>query len=196
MFLYLENSEVKITKEGMLHKEVKDLYNVDKRNESKPFFFKALTYIYWAYKKDGEYRYKYLSDRRRLAAEHACDDVKKFEEHEKIKSVIKLYIDLQTTLTERLYLGLKNDYENLVERIKNIPTTRKIKFDTVIEVNGELQKVEKLVEIDNWKEKSEAITMSEKLIEWEEKLRKKLYKEEQEKKSNNGRLFDFEDFNK
>ena len=54
--LYLENEIVKITEDGMMLPETQALYKKDRRNESKPYFNKAISYVYWAYNSEGEYR--------------------------------------------------------------------------------------------------------------------------------------------
>jgi hypothetical protein len=76
---YLDKEEVKITDEGMCFDEVKELYNTDKQNSSKPYFKKCITYIYWAYKKDGEYKYQLPTRRKELSAKKANCNWKEIE---------------------------------------------------------------------------------------------------------------------
>ena len=64
-FLYVEDEEVKITPDGMMMPEVKELYNSDKR-ERKAFFKKCITYIYFVYNPNGPYKYKSLESRKKM----------------------------------------------------------------------------------------------------------------------------------
>jgi hypothetical protein len=197
MFLYLEGEEVKITDEGMLIPEVKLLYALDRRNSSKPYFKKCITYIYWAYKIDGEYRNILPSKRKKLAVEHAEGDLKHFNDDKKLQDVIKVYTRDQTSLNQRMYESIKKDMDDLLEMIQSIPFTKKIKIDVMVDIplNADSTETTKkqiitTVEVDNSKEKFEAISRSEKLIDLEEKLKKKIIKEDQQKKRSQGRLFD------
>ena len=195
--LYLENEEVKITDEGMLLPEIKELYSRDKRNESKPFFKKCLVYMYWGYKKEGEWSNHLPKKRLEMAAKMAEVSVSDMEDHPAIKKAIKAYVDNQTTLTERLYLGVKKDIEDILELIQGIPFEKEIKVELMIDVpeyegSNKLIKVpiKQMVKMDNSAEKAKALSRVEQLIDLEERLRKKIIKENLEKRGRGERLFD------
>lgn len=198
--LYLtEEGEIKITDEGMQLPTVRELWNSDKRSMSKPFFFKCMTYIYWMYKKDGEYRNHPYKKRRELAEQHAKDSWKIFEENTRVKAVVNTYLENQLTLTERLYENIKRDIADCIEHLASIPIKRKIKetieIDDVDNQGNNIKRKIKIdLEIDNSIEKSKALDLAEKLVEKEESLRKKIVKDQQSTRQ--GRLFDGRENNK
>lgn len=194
--LYLENEEIKITEEGMQLSEVQDVYKDDKHS-GKPYFKKVITYLYWAHKKDGEWQNHFPSKREEMSAEKAGLSIIEIRKHSKLKALIKAYVDNQTTLTERLYIGVKRDIEEVLELINSIPYVRKIQVELTVDIpkfegsSGLIKyPVKQIVEVDNSKEKTEAIKRVESLIELEERLRKKIIKDAQISKTKNGRMFD------
>ena len=197
MFLYLKEGEVKVTEEGMCHSVVKALYNRDKRSASKPYFYKCMTYIYWAYYTEGEYRNKPIKKRKELSAEHAKSKWTELEDDKYLMDVIDFYIDIQTTKSERLLIGIGNDIDELLELIKKIPFTKEIKIEVDIDIplHAETSEVTRkrittTVEHSNSEEKFKAISMSDKLIDYEDKLKKKVMKEVNRKKGGQKRMFE------
>lgn len=195
--LYIENGEVKVTDDGMCLPEVQALYKTDNTHSSKPFFKKCITYIYWGYKKDGEWANHLPKKRLEMASKLAEVSLQDIKNNAKVQAVIKVYIENQTTLTERLYLGVKKDIEEILEMINNIPFERDIKVEMMIDIpeyegSDRMIKypIKQWVRVDNSEEKEKAIRRVEKLIELEEKLRKKIIKEYQENKVFKGRMFD------
>ena len=195
MFLYIENEEVKITEAGMLLPVVKALYSTDKRTSGKPFFKKCITYIFWAYKIDGEFCNVNPTPRKERSGRMAEVDYKQLEANPKVIAVIEEYIDLQTTVIERIALSIMKDLENLQDRIRNIPATRKIRVEVKIpykdseDVDQE-QLVNQVVEVDNWKEKLDSMKQLESIIDYDKKIRAKVETEKKEKKRDGRRKFD------
>lgn len=194
--LYLEDKKVKITEDGLCIPAVKELY-ADDRHTDKPWFNKCITYIYWAYKKDGEYRNLVKRKRQMLAADHTGESFERFEENIAVIKVINLYIELQLSPVERLYEGIKADIDEMLERIRKIPFTKEIKVEMFVDVpvselsNETVKKpIKQIVEMDNSEEKFKAINRADQLIDLEEKLRKKVIKEQQDKRDKQKRIFD------
>lgn len=193
--LYLEKEEVFITEEGMMFPEVKELYAKDRRNESKPFFKKCITYIYWAYKKDGELRLLLPSKRRTRAAELANVTIEEMENDLKIIAVIKLYNSLNKTSLEHLRDAASNRVEETINWLNSIPIKKieKKKILVQYDVPGNDEKQSQYVtvdiEIDNSDEVKKGMQMANMLADQMEDLNKKIIKENIQKKSV-GRLFD------
>ncbi|MCK9281871.1 MAG: hypothetical protein M0P71_14695 [Melioribacteraceae bacterium] len=203
MFLYLdEENNVKVTQEGMCLEEVLDLYKTDKRSESKPFFYKCMTYIYWTYKLDGEYKNNLLSQRKKLALKHSGGEIADFEENKKVRNVILRYIEDQTTHTSRLYNKILKDIDELITYLSDIPLKIKHKVECTVKVpayatSSEMvdYKVSQYIEIDNSEEKFKCLKKCSDLIDFEETLKKKVMKEDQSKKGEDTRLFDNKESN-
>lgn len=193
MFLYLEDKEVKITEAGMREPTVIELWNSDKRSRSKPFFHKCMTYIYFMYKPDGDYKNLTPSRRLEKSLEQAGLSFNQIDGNKRLKAVIDEYIDQTTTLNMRLYEAIKQDVEDIIERIKNVPSTRKVKFETKHTTLVEGKEIEipikTWVDVDNWEEKSKAVKNAEQLIDFEDRIRKKVMKDSLIKRSNK-RMFD------
>jgi Holliday junction resolvase len=200
--LHLDKEEVKITDEGMCFDEVKELYNTDRQNSTKPYFKKCITYIYWAYKKDGEYKHQLPTRRKELAAKKANCDWKEIEENVLVKNFIKLYLELQTTQTERLYLAVMKDIEDLIEYLSTIGFKKrvKVKFNVPIpkykdSTETMLYELDDYVEVDNTDEKFKALKRSADLLDFVDSLKIKMKKEEQTIKNNTIRTFDSREAN-
>lgn len=193
--LYLENDEVKITDEGMMFPEVKELYKKDRRNESKPFFKKCITYIFWAYKEDGELRMLLPKKRRLKAADLAGVAENDMENDNKILDVIKLYKDLQKTPSQHLLDAAIKRVEETIEWLNSIPIKKiekqkvKVSYSVPGKDEVETQYIPVEVEIDNSDEVKKGMQMANMLADQIDTLKKKIIKENtQQRKST--RLFD------
>lgn len=175
-------------KEGAMELQaVKDLYNRDK-TDSKKFFNDCITYIYWVYSKESICANKYPEDRKRFVIANFLPTrkIEDFDSHKHVVAVIDLYNELNLTLSERFYEDLKRDMEEMLNHLRSIPWTRKKAIEKNVEVyiKGEPFNTPVKVEIehDNSEEKLACITRAEKIIDLEEKLKAKVYKEQKEKK--------------
>ena len=194
--LYLEKERVQITEEGMMLPEVKEIWNRDKHS-AKPYFNKVITYLFWMYKKDGEYQNHPIKRRMELAGNMAGVNPKDMEDCPHIRKLISAYVENETTLTERLYLGIKKDINDILEYVKDIPFVVKEKVEVDVDVPkfaGSTDTVKHTikveVEVDNTEKKWKAMERADKLIDFEEKIRKKVIKEAQLKRSGETRKFD------
>lgn len=197
MFLYIEEDKICITKEGMLIPEIIDLYKIDKSNAEKVLFRKWITFMFYAYKQDGVYQNMLPSKRVEQACKLSEVDIEFVKSNEKLHRAIKIYQDTQTTLNERLYNGVKDDIEATLDSIRQVPLKKQIYVEVTVNIpesanssNTVPYNVKQQVEMINIEEKTKLLNMSEKLIELEERLRKKIIKEAQQKKGSQGRLFD------
>ena len=194
--LYLENEEIKITDEGMMFPEVKDLYAKDRRNSGKPYFKKCISYIYYAYKIDGEMRAMLPSKRKIKAAEMSEVSVDDMETDLKVIAVIKLYLQLQATPSQIMYENAKRRVEETINWLNSIPIkkTEKQKIKVSYDVPGKDEKESTYttieVDIDNSDEVHKAMKMANILADQLDELGKKIVKENLRKKAENGRLFD------
>lgn len=194
-FLELKDRVVDATEEGKELSSVQDLYNADK-TASKKFYHDALKYIYFVYKADGVYSNMFESSRKNhvILKHFEKREIKDFEANIRVKAVIKDYLDLQLTKTKRLYYRLEKDMEDLLDRISKIPYTRKVKVKVPVEGNDGKTEVATEIEIENYEEKAKAMLMADKLIDYEAKIKAKIFREEvASKKNSTTRLFDRKD---
>ncbi len=193
--LYIENEEVKITSEGMTFPATIDLYKKDRRNESKPFFKKCITYVYYAYSPDSSLKLVLPSKRKQLAAEIAEVDYNELESDDKIQAFIKFYREINFSPTELLYENAKRRVDETIEWLNSIPIKKTDKQKVSVSyINPGTKETENtyvsvVVEIDNSDEVKKAIQMSNLLADQLEELRKKIVKEAKTTKAET-RLFD------
>jgi len=171
------------------------LYNRDRRNESKPFFKRRISYIYYAYCKNSDLKNLLPEKRKEKAAEIVEVDYKELESNTTVRNVIKLYIDIQTTHTERLYIATIKRVEETINWLNELPIKKRVKQKILVEydVPGKIEKESRHimvdVEIDNSDEVKKALTMAELLTNQLETLKKKITKENLESRKT-GRMFD------
>ena len=193
-FLYLDikSGEIKCTAEGMLLLEVKDLWSADRRTESKPFFHKAITFIYHMYKKDHVFSNSGPELRKKKVLHDFLPniDIKSLEENKRVMKLAGRFIQEQYSPNEWFYEGIKKDMEDLKKHISSIPFSKTMKVDRLIKVsipsNGEIIEHEVIVKqdevVDNSGEKLSAMEKALKLFDLEEKIKQKISKESKEKR--------------
>ena len=191
-FLELKNGKVEFTEEGKTLPSVIELYNSDKRIIKK-FVDDTATYIFYSYKNGGVYENKLPNARKQMVIDKHLPErtIKDFENNRIVKSIIALFIELEYTPVEQLYLGLKRDIEDLLKRVSNIEYEKNILVEWDSEVDGgETRHFKQWVLMDNSAEKEKAMTLATKLIDFDEKLKAKIYKEKKEKRQTGIALFD------
>ena len=195
MFLELDEQGQVVLKKGAMNiPSVKELYASDKRSESKPYFYKCITLIYHLHKK--EHEFSNLGPKERLNNINTIyfkdDDVQKYLDKPLVQAVIKDFINLEYTTTERLYEGIKRSIEHWKLKMADIPMTKKIKYehnhDTTIEDGEGNPKVITIpvkitIDVDNSEEYLKAMKTANDMIDMEEKIAKKVIKENQARKS-------------
>ena len=202
-----ETGQVEVTPEAMSFSVVKSLYSFDK-SADKGFFHYITKYTYHTYIKDHPLHYLLLKERKdRVAREYFQEfDWEKAEKNKKVQAFIDQFIRDNHTSTERFYLSIKGDLEELKEHIQKIPFTKKEKVTQEITVdfkdaegNDRREKayVDIVIDIDNSKAKIEALKRASDIITLEQQIREKISQEEIEVKKGSGlRLFDSRDFRK
>lgn len=191
-FLVLNNGKVEFTEEGKTLPAVIELYNSDKR-VNKKFVDDSATYIFYVYKNGGVYENKLPQARKQMVIEKHLPErsIKDFENNRIVKSLIALYVELEYTPVEQLYLGLKRDIEDLLKRVGNIEYEKKVLVEWDSETSiGEVKHFKEWVLMDNSAEKEKAMNLATKLIDFDEKLKAKIYKEKKDKRKNTNALFD------
>lgn len=192
-FLYIENGVVGITEEGMALPAVQDVYNSD-RTTTKKFFNDVIRYVFFVYKKDGVYQDLFLGYRKKLTLERHLPDRKEddFEKNIRVINFISEYQQRQLSKAERFLFQLEIDMEALLKRITEIPYTKKVKVNIpVVDQNGAEQRVSTVIDMENYDEKAKAIMLADKLIDYQDKLRNKIFKEKVDTKvGGQMRMFD------
>ena len=154
MFLYLNKQDSKVicSPEGMTRPEVQKVYTTDK-TKGKDQFNAVITGIYWIYRPRGLYWNKSLSDRIVGVNETYLTPSTTWERLIKIagvKEFVDCYVDLTSTLNDRAYDNLRNDFEALMEALNDVPTKFDIEIQADVEVlcdDGNLHKVKKAAHI-------------------------------------------------
>lgn len=181
-----ETKKIDIIAEARDIVEVVKLHNKDK-TQGRVFYNKVLTYTYYVYSKNSVYvnmlpreRMKYVSD-----VHLNGYDYRKIEDDKVARAFIDRYIKLTKTITRQLFDALDKDIDELLLRIKDIPYVKRKRIKMVIDIpeykgSDVLVPYEfsDIVEIENYKEKSAAIREADTLMEYREKLRKIVEKEE------------------
>ena len=188
MFLYFEDDIVKIKPDAVLYPQVKALYKSDRTGEGKAFFQKCITYMYYAYKKDGDFCNMYPTKRKEHASLAAEVDWKALEENTRVKSLIDFYIETQYSLSEKLYEGVKKDMEDLLKSINDEPFIKKIQVEVEIDIPEAIGSpimakwpVKQKVEFNNAENKMKLLKVAEQLMDMEDKLKKKIVKDNMQK---------------
>jgi hypothetical protein len=201
MFLYIDAEDVvRIKRSAMEIPEIKNLYAADRRNESKPFFNKALKYIFHTYSKELEKGISHplvnlgLNERLKevIRIYFEGEDITTIIENKKVKEVKDLFIYYSLTTTERYYESIKNNIETWMLHISNIPMmiTKPISQKVYYSIGEGEEKEQKeiyvktTIEIDNSDEMIKAMKNGNELIKIEEDVKKKVIRENAIKENN------------
>lgn len=190
-FVELNNDKVIWTEEGLVQKEVRELQTISCSIDDE-FFNDVATYIYWAYKKDGLYDSELPNIKKDTVCRRHFNNRKweDFEDIQQVRDIIKLYINLSYTVTEKMYIKLKKDIDDLFIHLSDIPLIKKLKVKVPITgEDGEITNIEKIVEFSNFEEKSKAMKQANDIIAYEESLKLKIFKESKDKIKSK-RIFD------
>lgn len=152
----------------------------------------ALVYIYWMYNENSVYKEVLPSQRKRYIAERHLKGVNidEIENDKDVQDFIEIYNEIQLSREERLRLKVQNDMDDLLERLSNIKFTKKIQVTIDVELDGVTYPKKVTVEMDNSKEKGDALKMAETLIELSKKLEIMVKGQINKKKEQKIRLYD------
>jgi len=201
-WLYIDTDEnrVCIKPEAVSIPEVQKIYKKDRRNETKPYFNKVITYVYHCYAPDHAFSNSFPEQRRRRVADvyFNGDDVLSLEDDKDVRALIDAFKHDCMGPSERFYENLKKDMEDLINYIQTIPMFTEIKVEKSVPVKyvdneGQLHETTVDVKVpvshDNSKIKMDAIKRADELLELEEKMRQRV-KSEKRKKKQTRSLFD------
>jgi hypothetical protein len=123
MFLFLDKQTNKVfcTSEGMTRPEVQKVFQADKTKD-KSHFNSVITAIYWIYRPRGLYWGKPLLERIKIVSEDYHIFWDKLVKEPGVKSLADCFIDLTSTLNDRAYDNLRNDFEELMQSLNQVPT--------------------------------------------------------------------------
>lgn len=203
MFLYIENEEIKIKQEALIYPEVKALYNSDRTGEGKKFFQTCIKYMFYAYKKDGDFCNMFPKKRKELSAELAGIKWEELEANPRVQAMIDFYNTTQLSLTEKLYEGVKKDMESLLKSINDEPFVKEVQVEVEIDIPEAKDSnitvkypIKTKIPFNNADNKMKLLKLSEALMDMEERLSKRIVKENMMKKGSTERMFDNKSVNK
>lgn len=210
-FLYIEegDDEVKIRQEAYRLPSVNDLNNCDKiPGGQKPFFKKALKYIYHQYYNEHPL-FKNLSYKERrqrvleLIFNNHEDAFKDLERNKRVVAVVKDYLESIRLFSEKKYMYILDKIEELSTHIEGIPLKIKKKVEKTIAVkfpdsNGDMVErdvpIKTEIEIDNSKEYYAALEMVSSIMDLEDKIRNKMKREKADRDLNPKSMVDNGEF--
>lgn len=174
------------------------------KTRNKRIYKEKLLYLFFMYKRDGEYSERILSDRKRIVESRYLKELtaEEIEKDEAFIGVRQFYLEEQFTLMENTYFAVEEDIDNLIRHINSIPYNKKekIKVNVIVpkyDVEGlsedqvETKTIEKEVSVNNSEEKLKAMEGLQKILKWKQDLKEMIKKEKIEsKRSNNFYMFD------
>ena len=181
MFFTIDDTgEVNVTRDAMAMVEVKELHSSD-RTKNKTAWRPWIKYIYWVYTRENMFSNMFITERRNEVCRRFFPDKtpEYFESNLRIRNVIKLYITVQYTQTERLYEQWKEDVDAYITYLTGVPYFRRRKDE-----DG------KEYEIPNIDEKLKAQKAIQDLVDTGTKIEQKIFREKKENKGQLNPIFD------
>lgn len=183
-FLSLVNKQVVLSPEAEEFPEIVRLRNSDK-TKGKKFFNSCLVYIYHTYSFDHVMNNMLPMERRRRVCETYLngESYEKYEKNQRVRAVIELFMDDEYSINERFYQGIKNDMEQLMNHLNNIPWERKMMIEKPLvvkhpETNDDIEvTIKDEIIVDNSAEKMAALDKAKKLMGIMSELEKSIKEE-------------------
>jgi len=172
MFFELINSKVVVTDQAFMCSSLKKLHDNDK-SKTKSAWTKAISYLFFVYDKNSQYKNVLLNDRKKMVSEDVIDDIeywKKIEGHKEFAAIIEKYQELQFTYNERLLDGAKRKIEEYLTFWRGVS-----------------------IDKDNHKLLKETMEGSESLLKLQERLERMISKEALSRQVGDGESKIFED---
>ena len=172
MFFELINNKVVVTDQAFMCESLKKLHDADK-SKKKTAWSKAITYLFFVYDKNSQYKNVLLNDRKKMVSEDIIQDVdywEKIESHKEFIPIIDRYQNLQFTYNERLLDGAKKKIEEYLSFWR-----------------------ETSIDKDNHKLLKETLEGSESLLKLQERLERMISKEALSRQVGDGESKIFED---
>ena len=206
-----ETQEVTVNEEAYNLKVIRELRERD-NSEDKFFYNNALKFIYHVYKKEHIFSNLSINERKLKTSELYLngEDISKYDNDKHVSEILKIYISLEYSQNEWAYQKIKNDIDDTISSINEIPMKKKKYFNEDVEVeievetyfdvptsNGktEKKKFKKIITkevnikidyfIDNSDERMKALANVLKLQDMEQKFRDIIVRERKTKEHSN-----------
>lgn len=162
MILEEQNGKIQVTDIARSMPEVIAL----KKNGAE-YFENAITYIFWMHADESIYKEMLHSQRKLYICKRHLDNANPddYEKNEDVQRFIELYDDIQLSREERLRKSIQKDMDDLLTRITHIKFTKEVRVEIEVEENGETKKKRVMQEVDNTKEKLEALQSAKTLLQ-------------------------------
>ena len=186
--------EVFVSDEGKQLPSIRSLLKKD-HTKLKTYYNASLRYIYHVYKKDHDLSFLSFNTRKQRVINDYVEkhSFERFDNDRYIAAVVKDFLEQQYTPNELFFESIKKDFDELRDYIKEIPLTKRFKFEKVVEVTFQHEDkpvikevlIKENIKIDNSKEKFEALKRAGELMDlsnlFQEKIKadSKLKKEKQ-----------------
>lgn len=177
-------------------KRLPSILALSKKDKTKEqnYFKDALTYIYHVYVKKHMYSFLSFKARQTRIIEQYLPNrtSEKFESDQKVQDVIKEFIEQQYTPNEMFYESIKEDLDSMKEYIRKIPLVKKEKIKRMLSIDDgtiEIDQTDRTIyldvdiEIDNSKEKFDAMKRGKELMELEITIKDLVIQEERNNKN-------------
>lgn len=201
-WLYFDDNinKVVIKPDALDIPEVKKVYKKDRQTKEKPYFNKVIKYMWHCFSPDHSLSNHFPQQRIQKVKDIHFEgqDMSKVENDKDVKAMIEVYLDDSLTPSERFYEGIKGDMADLLAHIRTIPMYHSINSARIVKVEypnekGKMVEVDaktKLpIKLDNSKEKFDAISRADKIMELAEKLLARV-KQEKRKEKQKKAMFD------
>ena len=131
------------------------------------YFEKAITYIFWMHSDQSIYKELLDSQRKLYICKEHLDNENPddFEKCEEVQRFVELYDDIQLSREERVRKALQKDMDDLLTRLTKIGFTKMVTVEIDVEENGETSKKRVKREVDNTKEKLEALQSAKTILQ-------------------------------
>lgn len=194
MMLYIDDyGKVRVHQDMVAARVVTDLMAQDQSKDKKNFD-RWITYAYHMYKRDHAFSNFGPGERaQRVSSMYFLgEDISDIETINAFKDFKLVYMDMQHTVTSRFIENIKKDMEGLLEYIHKIPLSKSVLVQLDVPDGNVMVKVEKWMDIDNSKEKFDALKRAEDILNLLSKLTLKMKEEQREEKKKGGsrRMFD------
>ena len=182
--IFIKDGVAYHTDEAIMIPEFHDLYEWDKSKDKRKYY-DVLFYIYFVYKFDGIYKTLYPAERKNYVRKTLLEDrlSADIEQQPLVIRLIQKYQYITMSFIKRDYEQTKFDIESLNKHISTIPFVKKVQLKNHtanFEYKGQIinTTVDITVEMDNSKEKADALKLKDTLYDLEERLRSKSIKED------------------
>lgn len=179
------DGDVKVSDDYMALPEFKAFFTGNPKHKP-DYFASAIKYLYFVYKFETPLKEFYFKDRQSYVCKNMLNgkyDPSDFEDNSSFAKMAQRYCNMTMSFIKRDYQQTQKDIESLNKHISTIPFVKKVALknhQVTFDYKGKAVTtfVNLDIEVENSKEKSDALKLKEVLYDLEEKLRTKILKEE------------------